>query len=140
MKHLPYVRVCLSRFYTNLNISFIYKDIFTKFAGNVYGYENMSGKFWPHFEKQNGRHSQLFENHKDALNLEILPSVSSNLYRRYMASVDLKSVFDKLFSFESSVTKDFKEDKFLCVSLDRAHTSRDFFFRHQAFMSCGAAR
>ena len=28
-------------------------------------------KFWPHFEKQNGRHSYLFENHKGALNLEI---------------------------------------------------------------------
>ena len=32
----------LSRFNINLNISFIYKDIFTKFAGNVYGYENLS--------------------------------------------------------------------------------------------------
>ena len=31
-----------SRFYINLNISFIYKDIFTKFAGNVYGYKNLS--------------------------------------------------------------------------------------------------
>ena len=39
--HLP---VHLSHFYINLNISFIYKDIFTKFAGNVYCYENMSVK------------------------------------------------------------------------------------------------
>ena len=31
-----------SCFCINLNISFIYKDIFTKFAGNVYGYENLS--------------------------------------------------------------------------------------------------
>ena len=31
-----------SCFYINLNISFMYKDIFTKFAGNVYGYENLS--------------------------------------------------------------------------------------------------
>ena len=31
-----------SRFYINLNISFIYEDIFTKFAGNVYGNENLS--------------------------------------------------------------------------------------------------
>ena len=31
-----------SHFYINLNISFIYKDIFTKFAGDVYGYNNMS--------------------------------------------------------------------------------------------------
>ena len=52
-------------------IRLIYKDIFTKFAGNVYGYENLSAKFWPHFEKQNGHHSQLFENHKGVLNLEI---------------------------------------------------------------------
>ena len=35
-----YAFVCSSRFHRNLNISFIYKDIFTKFAGNVY--ENMS--------------------------------------------------------------------------------------------------
>ena len=34
--------VCPSLFYINLNISFIYKDIFTEFAGNVYGYENLS--------------------------------------------------------------------------------------------------
>ena len=45
----PSVRacVCLSvrpsiHFCINHNISFIYKDIFTKFAGNVYGYENLS--------------------------------------------------------------------------------------------------
>ena len=31
-----------SCFCINLNISFIYEDIFTKFAGNVYGYENLS--------------------------------------------------------------------------------------------------
>ena len=34
--------VCSSHFFTNLNISFIYKDIFIKFAGNVYGYVNLS--------------------------------------------------------------------------------------------------
>ena len=34
--------VCSSRFYINLNTSFIYKDIFTKFAGNVYDYTNLS--------------------------------------------------------------------------------------------------
>ena len=33
-----------SRFCINLNISFIYEDIFTKFAGNVYGYKNLSLK------------------------------------------------------------------------------------------------
>ena len=44
IKCLPYVRpsVRSSRFCINLNISFIYKDIFTKFAGDVYGYENLS--------------------------------------------------------------------------------------------------
>ena len=55
IKCLPYLRACvsasvhpsalLSHFYINLNISFIYKDIFTKFAGNVYnvyGYKNVS--------------------------------------------------------------------------------------------------
>ena len=44
IKRLPYVRLSIrsSRFYINLNISFIYKDIFTKYAGNVYDYENLS--------------------------------------------------------------------------------------------------
>ena len=48
IKRLLYVRACVrdsvceSRFYINLNISFIYKYIFTKFAGNVYGYKNLS--------------------------------------------------------------------------------------------------
>ena len=38
------IRPCvhLSGFNIQLNISFIYKDIFIKFAGNVYGYENLS--------------------------------------------------------------------------------------------------
>ena len=34
--------ICSSCFCINLNISFIYKDIFTRFAGNVYGYANLS--------------------------------------------------------------------------------------------------
>ena len=38
------IRLCVrwSHFYTNLNILLIYNNIFTKFAGNVYGYENLS--------------------------------------------------------------------------------------------------
>ena len=51
IKRLPYVCAYIhvsvrrsSRFCINLNISFIYGDIFTKFAGNVYGYENLSLK------------------------------------------------------------------------------------------------
>ena len=47
--------------------------------------KHVCAKFWPHFEKQNGHHSQLFENHKDALNLEILQLASSNLHKRYIA-------------------------------------------------------
>ena len=52
INRLPNMHVCVresvcpsvhsSRFYIKLNISFIYKDIFTKFAGNIYGYENLS--------------------------------------------------------------------------------------------------
>ena len=44
IKRLPSLRpsVRSSRFCINLNISFIYKDISTKFAGNVYGYGNLS--------------------------------------------------------------------------------------------------
>ena len=57
--------VCLSRFYINLNISFIYKDISTKFAGKVYGYKT----------RQNGPHSRLFENNKDSLDLELLSAI-----------------------------------------------------------------
>ena len=83
------MRLCvrpLSHFYINLNISFIYKDIFTKFAGNVYGYENMSVQnFGLILKKQNGRHSKLFENHKDALNLERVHLASSNFHKRYTA-------------------------------------------------------
>ena len=43
IKCLPYMHVSIrqSHFYINLNISFICKDIFTKFEGKVYGYENM---------------------------------------------------------------------------------------------------
>ena len=69
----------MSHFYINLNISFISKDIFTKFTGNVYSYKPVCGKFWPHFEKQIGHHSQLYENHNRALNLEILQLASLNV-------------------------------------------------------------
>ena len=50
MKRLPYVHACvyLSHFYVNLYVTVIYEDIFTKFAENVYGCENMSVKN-PHF-------------------------------------------------------------------------------------------
>ena len=44
-----------------------------------------SKKILPHFEKQNGRHGLLFENRKDALNLEIFQLASSNLHKSYMA-------------------------------------------------------
>ena len=57
MKRLPCV--CLSHFYINI----IYEDMFTKFAENVYGCQNMSAiRICPHFKKQNGRCSRLFKN------------------------------------------------------------------------------
>ena len=75
----------LSGFNINLNISFIYKDIFITFAGNVYGYENLSlQKVWPHFEKQMAA-IQLLKNRKAVLNLEIFQLASSYLHKRYMA-------------------------------------------------------
>ena len=41
-----------------LSPAFIYEDIFPKFAGNVYGYKNLSLKnFSLILKKQNGRHS-----------------------------------------------------------------------------------
>ena len=58
----PYAR--LPRFYINLNISFIYKE--------------PNGRKTE--KKQNGRHSQLFENHKGALIIEILQLASTNLH------------------------------------------------------------
>ena len=63
------IRLCirLSGFDINLNISFNYKDIFIKFAGKVYGYENLK---W-----QNGRCSQLFKHHKVVLNRVIFQLV-----------------------------------------------------------------
>ena len=42
VKRLPYVCIRSSCFYMNICISFTFKDIFTKFVGNVNGYENMS--------------------------------------------------------------------------------------------------
>ena len=46
IKRLPYLRAYIRAsvhhvFCINLTISFIYKDIFTKFAVNVYGYKNL---------------------------------------------------------------------------------------------------
>ena len=52
-----YVQVCvracvhLPHFCTNHYIAFIYGDIFTNFAENVYGYENMSVKIYTHLKK-----------------------------------------------------------------------------------------
>ena len=50
------------------------------------------GKSWPanllpakNFEKQDGCHSRLYENHKDSQNLEIFQLASSTLHKRYMA-------------------------------------------------------
>ena len=81
---MPSVRVCICSF-INLNISFIYKDILTKFAGNVFtAMKTCLCKILAHYEKQNGRHSQLFENHKVALNFEIFQLASTNLHKRYM--------------------------------------------------------
>ena len=78
--------VCLSGFNINLNISFICKDIFIKFAGNVYGYKNLSlQNFDLILKQQNGRHSQLFRNHKVVLNLEIFQLASSYFHKKYMA-------------------------------------------------------
>ena len=41
IKCLPYVRLFITFLHKPI-ISFIYKDIFTKFARNVYGHENLS--------------------------------------------------------------------------------------------------
>ena len=78
--------VCLSVCCINLNISFVYEDIFTKFAGNVYRYENLSLKnFSLILKNKMAAIAKLFENRKGALNLEIFQLASSNLHKSYMA-------------------------------------------------------
>ena len=47
------VCVCVSHFYINPYILFIYEDIFTKFAEDVYDCENMSVKMLYSFKKNN---------------------------------------------------------------------------------------
>ena len=84
----PCVHECVrsSRFCINLYISFIYSFIFTKFAGNVYGYENLSLKnFSLILKNKMAAIANFFENCKGALNLEIFQLASTNLHKRYMA-------------------------------------------------------
>ena len=78
------MRVCvhLSHFYINLYISFIYEDIFTRFAENDYGCENMSAKnFVLIWKKQYGNHSQLLKNHWYVLSFKILQVALSDLHK-----------------------------------------------------------
>ena len=91
IKRLPYVRpsICeyvrLLHFCINLNILFIYEDIFTKFAGNVYGYENLSlQNFSLILKNKMAALANLFENCKGALNPEMFQLASSNLHKSYM--------------------------------------------------------
>ena len=92
IEHLPYVRTCMrpsvrsSRFCINLNISFIYEDIFTKFAGTVYGYENLSLKnFSLILKNKMATIANCLKIVKVLLNLEIFQLASSNLHKSYMA-------------------------------------------------------
>ena len=58
----------------NILISHLFINISSSnCTGNVYGYKNLSiQNIGLILKKQNGRHNQLFETHKDILNLEIL--------------------------------------------------------------------
>ena len=53
--NLPSVLLFVT-FYINHNMSFIYEDILTKFAGNVYGYANMSLQNFGLILKKKGHH------------------------------------------------------------------------------------
>ena len=82
--------VCLcirsSRFNISLNILFIYKDIFVNFAGNVYGYKNLSlQNFSLILKNKMAAIANCLQNHKVVLTLEIFQLASSNLHKRYMA-------------------------------------------------------
>ena len=59
-----------SCFYRNLNISFIFKDIISKFAGNVYGCENISVQNFILILK-NKMAATAEWGYKDALKLEV---------------------------------------------------------------------
>ena len=49
--------VLLTQFYLNVYVSFIYENIFSRFAGNVYSCENMFAKnFILILKKQHGHH------------------------------------------------------------------------------------
>ena len=88
---MPSVRACIcksvhsSRFFINPNISFIYKDIFTKFAGNVYGHEKLSLQNFSLILKNKMAAIANCLKIIDALNLKILQLASSNMDKRYMA-------------------------------------------------------
>ena len=41
------------------------------------------------FEKEQGHHSQLFENHEDIINLRILHIASTDWHKSYMPSLEL---------------------------------------------------
>ena len=84
---------------------------------------NVKEKFWPYFEKQNGRHSQLFKNHQDALKLEILQLGSSNMRKIYMArKVSLIVIwpsFEKKMAVISHVKWDYPIKKALYIIATR---------------------
>ena len=61
---MPPICACLHLSCINLYISFIYTDILTKLAGNVYGYENMCVQnFALILKKKMATIVDLFENH-----------------------------------------------------------------------------
>ena len=133
LKPLPYVRVCIrpsihsSGFYINLNILFMYKDIFTKFADNVYGYENMSVQNFGLILKTKGHHSQLFENHKDALNVELLQLASSHFPLPLLLGVwDVKRICRKSRSGNLSQVLNFTFDP--CFKVKWGHHTKASLF------------
>ena len=95
IKCLLYVHACvsvcesasvhLSRFYINLNISFICKDILTKFARNVYGYKNLSVQNFGLILKNKMATIANCLKIIGALNLVIFQLASPNLHKSYMA-------------------------------------------------------
>ena len=80
MKHPPYVHVCIPRlscFYINLYISFICKDVFTKFMQNGFGYKNMSDRNLGHILKNGINMFQKLKNCSHLLD-------SSDLHKMFM--------------------------------------------------------
>ena len=79
-------------------------DIFITFAGNVYGYANLSLQNFGLILKNKMAAIQPYKNHKVVLNLEIFHLASSYLHKRYMVRKASVIVSETVKSFANITT------------------------------------